>query len=269
MTDNNETTKKEGKTISKSLRNRIVGFLVLLSVILIFMPFLMKDDVVAKKNTDAIAITPEGAVTDNNGQLVSAGEHDYSDLLEPIDDSVAKTQVQPKADSPFDALKTKQTDTAGSNTVDVAEIPDDNMFASYDLEVATPTNSSQSAALPSVSNQPVKSETLKSSHSATATAAAAPKANAQKAATPKADSNALASGNYAAQVGVFSKKAGAQQVISQLKSAGFSPVTQNVNINGKPLIKVYAGTSKNRAAVQGICQRVQAKTSIKCMVQTL
>lgn len=266
MTDNNEKTKKEGKTISKSLRNRIVGFLVLLSVILIFMPFLMKDDVVAKKNTDAIAITPEGAVTDNNGQLVSAGEHDYSDLLDPIDDSVAKTQVQPKADSPFDALKTKQSDTANSNTVDVAEIPDDNMFASSDLEVATPTNSSQSAALPSVSNQTVKSETLKSSHSA---ATAAPKANAQKTAAPKADTNALASGSYAAQVGVFSKKAGAQQVISQLKSAGFSPVTQNVNINGKPLIKVYAGTSKNRAAVQGICQRVQAKTNIKCMVQTL
>ena len=266
MTDNNETTKKEGKTISKSLRNRIVGFLVLLSVILIFMPFLMKDDVVAKKNTDAIAITPEGAVTDNNGQLVSAGEHDYSDLLEPIDDSVAKTQVQPKADSPFDALKTKQSDTASSNTVDVAEIPDDNMFASSELEVATPTNSSQSATLPSVSNQTVKSETLKSSHSA---AADAPKANTQKTAAPKADANALASGNYAAQVGVFSKKAGAQQVISQLKSAGFSPVTQNVNINGKPLIKVYAGTSKNRASVQGICQRVQAKTKIKCMVQTL
>ena len=143
------------------------------------------------------------------------------------------------------------------------------MFASSDLEVATPTDSSQSAALPSVSNQTVKSETLKSSHSSVAASTPNVKAQKEKAPAPKADANALASGNYAAQVGVFSKKAGAQQVISQLKSAGFSPVTQNVNINGKPLIKVYAGTSKNRASVQGICQRVQAKTNIKCMVQTL
>ena len=148
MTDNKETNKKEEKTLSKSLRNRIVGFLVLLSVILIFMPFLMKDDVVAKKNADAIAITPEGAVTDNNGQLVSAGEHDYSDLLDPIDDSVAKTQVQPKADSPFDALKSSKTDNTSGITA--ADIPDDNMFASSDLEVATPISASSNVTLPSV-----------------------------------------------------------------------------------------------------------------------
>ncbi|MDY6421225.1 MAG: SPOR domain-containing protein [Succinivibrio dextrinosolvens] len=267
MTDNKETNKKEEKTLSKSLRNRIVGFLVLLSVILIFMPFLMKDDVVAKKNADAIAITPEGAVTDNNGQLVSAGEHDYSDLLDPIDDSVAKTQVQPKADSPFDALKSSKTDNTSGITA--ADIPDDNMFASSDLEVATPISASSNVTLPSVSNQSPKSETLKSSHANVPAATPNVKTPKEKAPAQKNDSNALASGNYAAQVGVFSKKTGAQQVINQLKSAGFSPVTQNVNINGKPLIKVYAGTSKNRAAVQGICQRVQAKTSIKCMVQTL
>lgn len=267
MTDNKETNKKEEKTLSKSLRNRIVGFLVLLSVILIFMPFLMKDDVVAKKNAGAIAITPEGAVTDNNGQLVSAGEHDYSDLLDPIDDSVAKTQVQPKADSPFDALKSSKTDNTSGITA--ADIPDDNMFASSDLEVATPISASSNVTLPSVSNQSPKSETLKSSHANVPAATPNVKTPKEKAPAQKNDSNALASGNYAAQVGVFSKKTGAQQVINQLKSAGFSPVTQNVNINGKPLIKVYAGTSKNRAAVQGICQRVQAKTSIKCMVQTL
>lgn len=267
MTDNKETNKKEEKTLSKSLRNRIVGFLVLLSVILIFMPFLMKDDVVAKKNADAIAITPEGAVTDNNGQLVSAGEHDYSDLLDPVDDSVAKTQVQPKADSPFDALKSSKTDNTSGITA--ADIPDDNMFASSDLEVATPISASSNVTLLSVSNQSPKSETLKSSHANVPAATPNVKTPKEKAPAQKNDSNALASGNYAAQVGVFSKKTGAQQVINQLKSAGFSPVTQNVNINGKPLIKVYAGTSKNRAAVQGICQRVQAKTSIKCMVQTL
>lgn len=267
MTDNKETNKKEEKTISKSLRNRIVGFLVLLSVILIFMPFLMKDDVVAKKNADAIAITPEGAVTDNNGQLVSAGEHDYSDLLDPIDDSVAKTQVQPKADSPFDALKSNRTDN--TKNVETADIPDDSMFTSSELEVATPTSSAENVTLPSVSNQTPKSEPLKSAHANVPAATPNVKTPKEKAPAPNSESNALASGNYAAQVGVFSKKTGAQQVINQLKNAGFTPVTQNVNINGKPLIKVYAGTSKNRAAVQGICQRVQAKTSIKCMVQTL
>ncbi len=260
MTDNNNTNTKKEKTFSKSLRNRIVGCLVLLSVVLIFMPFLMKDDVVAKKNADAIAITPEGAVTDNNGQLVSAGEHDYSDLLDPVDDSVSKTQNQPKADSPFDVLKQK------NNSPVNAEVPDDNMFASTELEVATPSNS---APLPSVSDNTSTSETLKSSHSKVATATPNTKAKPENSVSSKPVSSALSSGNYAAQVGVFSKKTGAQQVINQLKNAGFSPVTQNVNINGKPLIKVYAGTSKNRATVQGICSRVQAKTKIKCMVQTL
>jgi len=257
--NNNSNAKSNEKNISKTLRNRIVGFLVLLSLILIFIPFLMKDEVQTRKNADAIAITPNGAVTDNNGQLVAADEHDYSDLLAPVDDSEKTTANNPKGTSPFDALKTNRNDSQ------TAEVTEDTYLANQNqLEVATPT-SEVPTAIPSANKQ--TTEVLRSTHKAVTPN---PKVQVQPSHnTGSSSNNTLTSGNYAAQVGVFSRKSGAQKIIGQLKKAGFTAITQNVNINGKPLIKVYAGTSKNRSEVSGICQKVTAKTGIKCMIQTL
>ncbi len=274
MTDTNkneENSNKTEKTLSKTLRNRIVGLLVLVSIVLIFIPFLMKDEVQAQRSADAIAITPEGAVTDNNGQLVSAGEHDYSDLLDPVDDTKpAAASGSAPASSPFDALKTKKSNSSSQNSSQPA-VADSSTYAVPQLEEAVP---SASVKLPTVENK--GSEVLKSSHSAkaqthSANTSAKPAPNREDKLVSKktAGNAAVLSGNYAAQVGVFSKKSGADKIIAQLKKAGFKPVTQKVNINGKPLIKVYAATSKSRDTVQAVCQKVKSATGIKCMIQNL
>ncbi len=272
MTDTNkneENSNKTEKTLSKTLRNRIVGLLVLVSIVLIFIPFLMKDEVQAQRSADAIAITPEGAVTDNNGQLVSAGEHDYSDLLDPVDDTKpAAASGNAQASSPFDALKTKNSNLASVQNNQQPALSDNSTYAVPQLEEAVP---SSSVKLPSVENK--GSEVLKSSHNAvrenTASAAKPAPKSADKLVSKKAVNTAVVSGNYAAQVGVFSRKSGADKIIAQLKKAGFKPVTQKVNINGKPLIKVYAATSKSRDTVQAVCQKVKSATGIKCMIQNL
>ena len=64
--------------ITKSIRNRLVGVLVILSLILILVPLLnpsqTQDGAQNEVDKEAIAITSQGAVTDDNGQLVTVGE---------------------------------------------------------------------------------------------------------------------------------------------------------------------------------------------------
>ena len=193
-------------SITKNIRNRVVGILVVISIVLILLPFLNMNDKDNSKPQDdnAIAINRNGAVTDTNGQLVTAGNSDsietnYSDMLEaPIDDtkgsanSLSNVQKDAPSSSPFDALNNNQeANTSNSNqaTPDL-EVPNDNMFASANLETATPTGAKNSATvattatsntstLPSASTKvapqapksnTVKTETLKSSRvQATAT----------------------------------------------------------------------------------------------------
>ena len=75
-------------SITKNIRNRVVGILVVISIVLILLPFLNMNDKDNSKPQDdnAIAINQNGAVTDTNGQLVTAGNSDsvetnYSDML--------------------------------------------------------------------------------------------------------------------------------------------------------------------------------------------
>ena len=62
-------------SITKNIRNRVVGILVVISIVLILLPFLNMNDKDNSKPQDdnAIAINQNGAVTDTNGQLVTAG----------------------------------------------------------------------------------------------------------------------------------------------------------------------------------------------------
>ena len=150
-------------SITKNIRNRVVGILVVISIVLILLPFLNMNDKDNSKPQDdnAIAINRNGAVTDTNGQLVTAGNSDsietnYSDMLEaPIDDtkgsanSLSNVQKDAPSSSPFDALNNNQeANTSNSNqaTQDL-EVPNDNMFASANLETATPTGAKNSATV--------------------------------------------------------------------------------------------------------------------------
>lgn len=51
-------------------------------------------------------------------------------------------------------------------------------------------------------------------------------------------------GTFAAQIGVFSQKSYVTDNVAKLKKAGFNAQTQSVNINGKSMVRVFAGTAK-------------------------
>lgn len=249
--------------LSKSLRNRIVGILVLLSVVLIFIPALMSrggSEKAESGSSNSIAITKDGAVTDERGQLVSANEHDYSDLLDPVDD----TAGAPKKESPFEIAKNNSNSQNSQGSYDLlppeledAE-PSNTAYANESLKV----NETLTSKKVNAQNQP-KSEVLHSSSASRNNVQAKPNSSA------KSSSNILASGSYAAQYGVFSQQKGADTAVKNLKQLGFSPVTQRVNVNGKDVIKVYAGVSKNRSQAMAIVKKCSAKTKVKCLIKEI
>lgn len=287
-------------SITKNIRNRVVGILVVISIVLILLPFLNMNDKDNSKPQDdnAIAINRNGAVTDTNGQLVTAGNSDsietnYSDMLEaPIDDTKgsANAQKDAPASSPFDALNNNQVaNTSNSNqaTSDL-EVPNDNMFASANLETATPTGAKNSATvattatsntstLPSASTKvapqapksnTVKTETLKSSrlHATQSANANKPKVQSPAKTAPKSN---LVTGTFAAQIGVFSQKSYVTENVAKLKKAGFNAQTQSVNINGKSMVRVFAGTAKTKQAADAICRSAKAKVGLDCRILSL
>ena len=287
-------------SITKNIRNRIVGILVVISIVLILLPFLNMNgkDTPKPQDDNAIAINQNGAVTDNNGQLVTAGSSDsvetnYSDMLEaPIDDTkgsnnaLSNVQKEAPASSPFDALNTNNA-SASNTTVNSnqagsdLEVPNDNMFASANLETATPTGAKNTAGnsntLPSANTATVspapkqntaKTETLKSSRvqANQNTAANKPKPQAPTNTAPKSN---LVSGTFAAQIGVFSQKSYVTENVAKLKKAGFNAQTQSVNINGKSMVRVFAGTSKTRQGADAICRSAKAKVGLDCRILSL
>ena len=291
-------------SITKNIRNRVVGILVVISIVLILLPFLNMNDKDNSKPQDdnAIAINQNGAVTDTNGQLVTAGNSDsvetnYSDMLEaPIDDTngaanaLSNVQKDAPASSPFDALNNNQVaNPSNSNqaTSDL-EVPNDNMFASANLETATPTGAKNSATvvttatsntstLPSANTKvapqapksnTVKTETLKSSRVQATQGANANKPKVQSTASTAPKSN-LVTGTFAAQIGVFSQKSYVTDNVAKLKKAGFNAQTQSVNINGKSMVRVFAGTAKTRQAADAICRSAKAKVGLDCRILSL
>ncbi len=281
--NNQETTNNANKkTLTKSIRNRIVGLLVLLSIVLIMVPFLLKsnDDFKVNRSEDAIAITKDGAVTNDDGQLVSAIEHDYSDLLDPEDDLSKDDKKLPSVNETA-TLTTKRTPQADSPVPEhmpkyeeLEEVkPTPSTFVPVDLD--DESVSAQNNSKSSDSNDVLRSNRNKDKKPSTAKKNEVAKKIEVKSVTPKNTGSKPAvkvnsASKYAAQVGVFSKKAGADQVVAALKHAGFRPTTQKDNVNGSVSIRVYAAVSANREDIVNICKSVSQKTAHKnCIVHPL
>ena len=70
---NNQEQKETKKTLSKNVRNRIVGLLVIISVILIMVPFLLKDNSDFKNNRSADAIAIVCSFPEDDGEDYANG----------------------------------------------------------------------------------------------------------------------------------------------------------------------------------------------------
>ncbi|MDY6323236.1 MAG: SPOR domain-containing protein [Succinivibrio sp.] len=260
----------------KKLRNRIIGFLVIVSLVMILLPMMMKPEDTYRKSDSSIAVDQNGALTDGSGRMAGGGQ-DYSDLLAPVEDvavdpqEVARNNAQsgarpgPDEGSPFAAERDRA-------------IPSDPQAQVEQLKSAqqTPVQNTASQNQSAVQGN---SETLTSSRKPQPQAQPKPQAKPEKrdsketlvsSRQPKPQSQAVSGkGGYAVQVGVFSQQANADKVIAKLRAAGISCRSVIMELSGRKAVKVLAGSASSREAAASIAARVQQITGTKANVVEL
>lgn len=222
------------------LRNRVVGVLVIVSIILILLPVMMQDRPVPNEpiNEKPIAVNENGAVTDENGLLASQSP-DYAELLEPYDDLSNNEEV----------LTANPAPTTPAGKVEVLELPDDSPFAAANTgkqDLSAAANSSNEEILvakkPAAEIKPAEKPVVKKTESAAKPAAR---------------------GSFTVQVGVFSQESNAQNVVKKLNAAGISSRIEKVNVNGRTLNRVYAGSANSRSSLQSLLPQIEKLTGAK------
>lgn len=257
-------------TITNKLRNRAIGLLVILSLVMILLPAMMDpQEIYSKSDSDnTIAIDSHGVVQDQGGSQAANREveRDYSDLLAPVDDTVPA----PASGSTRTAAAAAP-DPAGAapeqNDLNPFEVQYASAAAARDTAAAATAAAPAAAAAPaSGRSAPAAVSTAASSRpaAAPARAAAAPEPRQETltsrrgsaAASPAAASAGGA--KFAVQVGVFSREANASSVVARLKGGGLDATTETVTINGKQMIRVYAGKTGTREAAKKLADQAQA-----------
>lgn len=264
---------------SKILRNRIVGLLVILSVIMILVPAIMQKPEQQSRKDESIAIDRNGAVTDKNGQMVSGAQRDLSELLEPVNDSV--NREDPLAIARQNAARDANKDSNIPVNANQGNIPlDDNFAGDGGLETVQPKNlASQDAAPVSSSNSPVEGGEVLTGNTVNKPAEA--KTSSQQ---PKAEQKVQAKAQdrktadkdnkshtvYVVQVGVFSQQTNAQSIMNKLKSQGITCQSEKfVNNQGKTMYRVYAGSSSTRKDAEAVADKVAKITGDKGAIKTI
>jgi cell division septation protein DedD len=265
----------------RKLRNRLVGLLVLVSLVLILMPMIMKPEDTYKKSDKSIAVDQNGAVTDNSGRMVENGEHDYSDLLAPVEDNgVNPGEIAAQNSGVQNQAQAPASDASSSGAIVVPpEIkpvePAAPAQSAVTAPAAVPARPAAQRQIPSDPDAQV--EMLKSARKSAQSASSAqsqPKAQQkgevlkstrQKAAKAAAQAKPAA-GTYSVQVGVFGNPANAQKIASKLRAAGISVRTEKTTLGGKPVVRVLAGSASSREAARSIAARVSQITGSKANV---
>lgn len=277
---------------SKILRNRIVGLLVILSVIMILVPAIMqKPEPQQDRKDESIAIDRNGAVTDKNGQMVSGTQRDLSELLDPVNDSI--NREDPLAIARQNAAKDAQKDSNAPVNANQGNIPFDDGFASGEaLETVQPKNlaSRDAAPVSTAQNIPYGGEVLTGNtprnvpeskpSSAQTKPEQKPQSKTEQKQQPKPEQKPQSKDNktadsksqtvYVVQVGVFSQQTNAQSIMNKLRSQGVSCQSEKfVNNQGKTMYRVYAGSAPTRKGAEAIADKVAKITGDKGTIKTL
>ncbi len=282
--------------LGKKIRNRILGLLVLLSIAMIMVPAIMDPGQIYKKSADSIAVNGYGAVGENNGR--PDGSSDYSDLLSPVEGADitpeqlaaqnAGTRDKPSENTdesdPFADNQALSIAQSNDNADPFAGVTDNTAVNAVPRAIPADGNAQvqrlKQAQAQAQNNTPrPQNEVLKSSKNTQSTAKApANSSNTERlvsshARTQSTTTNtgnvSVPSSGFAVQVGVFSSKQNADSVVAKLKAAGISARQVPAVINGRSLIRVYAGAPKSKDAANGIARRVQQVTGTKPSVVAL
>lgn len=262
--------------LGSTIRNRIVGLLVIVSIVLIALPAMMDNDRVKRQeNNEAIAIDKNGAIVDSDGDLMSNVEPDYATLLE-----------DPKSDNKNEALPTlNNTNTnisAQSGSINDNTYVSDNLTSDSSGEILIGSvTQSQSVNTNNKTNSNTNSlgQNTKVTHKNAEVLTGNPEilgskktqntlnTNANKPSKVNVSGNVsdvkAIAGKYSVQVGVFSQMDNASRVVKSLKAAGLHAYSQRVNVNGKSMVRVYAGSATSKEALNATLQKAQKVTGSK------
>lgn len=297
--------------ISKSLRNRLVGFAIVASSILIFLPVILSKDVIVKQNPNAVAVDSNGAVLNQEGQLTYQPSANMEQALninnqngvlnltpEPNNNNLAQQQDSNDqgsfdVDSSVEMLEFSKPNNANAN-INGTEILTANNNKVNSAPAQAQLNKTQepeilTASKPSA-NTPAKKPAVEKKEPEILVAQKAPsKPQATPAPTHKEPAKAPASAKnnasnskddvlagtrpnerFVVQVGVFSKKDNAINVVNTLKKANISYyAVKVVNANGASFYRVYGGRSNNKAELSSLSARIDKLCGTKSKVVPL
>ena len=273
--------------ISTSLRNKLVGFIIVASTILIFLPVLLSKDMIKKDapGNNAVAITQNGALRDANGNLVPQGQPNVEQALNISGQNnalVLTGQAPQRGPQPeLNPNLAANSNVANDNSVEMLE------FSRPQAQNSSPPQALGPAPLPSnkqpeileakpkPQNQAKQPEILTAQNKPAAT-------NNKPASKPAATSNSSSSANgtkviagskpserFVIQVGVFAKRANADNVVAKIKKAGISVYAIEVASNNKVLYRVYAGHANSRSALNAQVAQIDKLCGTKSKIVSI
>ena len=284
--------------ISTSLRNKLVGFIIVASTILIFLPVLLSKDMIKKDapGNNAVAITQNGALRDANGNLVPQGQPNVEQALNISGQNnalVLTGQAPQRGPQPeLNPNLAANSNVANDNSVEMLE------FSRPQAQNSRPPQALGPAPLPSnkqpeileakpkPQNQAKQPEILTAQNKPAATnnkPASKPAAtNNKPASKPAATSNSSSSANgtkviagskpserFVIQVGVFAKRSNADNVVAKIKKAGISVYAIEVASNNKVLYRVYAGHANSRSALNAQVAQIDKLCGTKSKIVSI
>ncbi|HIX56192.1 MAG TPA: SPOR domain-containing protein [Candidatus Anaerobiospirillum pullistercoris] len=273
--------------ISTSLRNKLVGFIIVASTILIFLPVLLSKDMIKKDAPDnnAVAITQNGALRDANGNLVPQGQPNVDQALNISGQNnalVLTGQAPQRGPQPeLNPNLAANSNVANDNSVEMLE------FSRPQAQNSRPPQALGPAPLPSnkqpeileakpkPQNQAKQPEILTAKNKPAAT-------NNKPASKPAATSNSSSSASgtkviagskpserFVIQVGVFAKRSNADNVVAKIKKAGISVYAIEVASNNKVLYRVYAGHANSRSALNAQVAQIDKLCGTKSKIVSI
>ena len=273
--------------ISTSLRNKLVGFIIVASTILIFLPVLLSKDMIKKDTPDnnAVDITQNGALRDANGNLVPQGQPNVEQALNISGQNnalVLTGQAPQRGPQPeLNHNLAANSNVANDNSVEMLE------FSRPQAQNSRPPQALGPAPLPSnkqpeileakpkPQNQAKQPEILTAKNKPAAT-------NNKPASKPAATSNSSSSASgtkviagskpserFVIQVGVFAKRSNADNVVAKIKKAGISVYAIEVASNNKVLYRVYAGHANSRSALNAQVAQIDKLCGTKSKIVSI
>lgn len=271
-------------SISSGLRNRLVGFAIVISGVIILLPLVLSKDVLQRQDPQAIAVNSQGAIYDDRGNLTYQSSPDLEGVLN------IQSGDNPNAEQTYTSAHNELPSTnLEDSAANLAEASSDNSVEMLEFSAGGLENQDRDMGRPVASAEEIltaertestaqskgvalKEETL-TVNSNPAEKPQPPKPPIGNSAAPakNQDGSKVIAGtkpkaNYTIQVGVFSKKANVDNLVKNISQAGINVYAVEVNNGDRTLYRVYAGSANNRNDLNDELKRIEKIVNAKVRI---